>query len=59
MRCVTFCLYKTVEMVTEFGYIFVAINGTNLCGACRASFALLTRQAAQVRMHLTRHSCVR
>lgn len=47
-RCLVWMLYKSIEALNEFGYIFIAIEGCSLCLACRSVFQLLERKGAQV-----------
>merc|ERR1719231_1602497 len=47
-RCVLWCLEKTVQMVTYFGMIFVAIEGQYFCKACYSTFSCWMHYPAQV-----------
>lgn len=47
-KCFVWCLEKTVQMVTYFGMIFVAIEGSNFCKACFSTFKCWSHYPAQV-----------
>jgi hypothetical protein len=47
-QCCMWCLQKTVEFVSYYGFVFVAIEGCSFCWACKRTFGLLITQPAQV-----------
>ena len=47
-QCCLWCLEKTVQMVTYFGMIFVAIEGQTYCKACWSTFKCWSHYPAQV-----------
>jgi len=47
-QCFLWCLEKTVQMVTYFGLIFVAIEGQYFCKACFSTFKCWSHYPAQV-----------
>jgi len=40
-RCCLWCLRKTVEFITLYGFIFVAIEGSSFCRACMDTFGFV------------------
>jgi len=46
------CLYQTIKAITNYGYIFVAVEGKNLCAACWSVFALTQRNPSQVMINM-------
>jgi hypothetical protein len=47
-HCCLWCLRKTVEFVSAFGFIHVAIDGSNFCVACKSTFGFLIKNPSQV-----------
>jgi len=46
--CCIWCFEKTVQYITYFGMIFVAIEGKTYCSACWATFQVWTHYPSQV-----------
>jgi hypothetical protein len=53
MHCCMYCLRKTVEFVSYFGFIFVAIRGTAFCRSCVNTFAFVLKYPAQTSINKT------
>jgi len=47
-RCCVWCLERTVQFITYFGFVFVAIEGTSFCSACWKTMGLWVRYPAQI-----------
>lgn len=47
-QCCVWCLEKTIEFISSYAYVFVAIEGKNFCAGCKDTFKLLTKYPAQV-----------
>jgi len=45
--CAVWCLEKTVEFISAYAYVHIAIDGTNFCVACKDTFVLITKYPAQ------------
>ena len=43
VQCCMYCLEKTLKYITDYAYIYVALQGSSFCGACFATFSLITR----------------
>tara|TARA_B110001452_G_scaffold253744_1_gene244722 strand:- start:498 stop:1025 length:528 start_codon:yes stop_codon:yes gene_type:complete len=54
-QCAMWCLQKTIEFVSYFGFVYVAIEGYSFCEACRKTFAFLLtpKNAAQTAVNKT------
>jgi len=52
-QCAMWCLQKTVEFISFYGYIFVAIDGSSFCKACKDTFVLVATFPAQVAVNAT------
>jgi len=48
VQCYMFCLEKTIQFVTYYGYIFVALDGSSFCKGCLDTFSLISNFPAQV-----------
>ena len=48
MQCCMWCLQKTVEFVSFYGYVYVAIEGCSFCWACKQTFQLVLGNPGQV-----------
>jgi len=48
VRCCLKCLYETVKRVTEYGYIFTAVEGKNFCSSGWSTFDLIAANPGQV-----------
>jgi len=46
-QCAMYCLEKTIEFVSHYSYVFVAIDGTTFCRGCRDTFKLVGNYPAQ------------
>jgi len=46
-KCVMFCLQKTIEFISYYGFIFVAIHGVGFCRACSQTFVFVAKYMAQ------------
>ena len=40
-QCATWCLQKTIEFVSYFGFVYIALNGTSFCASCKETFKFL------------------
>ena len=49
------CLQKTIEFISYFGFVFIALEGQNFCQACKNTFAFLLepKNAAQAAVNKT------
>jgi len=47
--CCVWCLEKTIEFVSYFGFVYIALEGKNFCWSCRETFKFLLtpKNAAQ------------
>jgi hypothetical protein len=52
-QCFMWCLEKTIQFVTNYGYIFVALEGDGFCHACWETFKLIVANPAQVTVNAT------
>merc|ERR1712039_925872 len=51
MKCVACCMYcleKTLKFITNYCYIYVALQGSGFCIACKHTFQLMFAFPAQV-----------
>ena len=48
VQCCMWCLQKTVEFVSFYGYVYVAIEGCSFCWACKQTFQLVLSNPGQV-----------
>ena len=48
VQCCMWCLQKTVEFVSYYGYVYVAIEGCSFCWACKQTFQLVLSNPGQV-----------
>ncbi|KAL1511023.1 hypothetical protein AB1Y20_005848 [Prymnesium parvum] len=53
VQCYMYCLEKTVQFITFYGYIFIALEGSSFCKACRDTFGLVSTYPAQVTVNNT------
>ena len=56
-QCAAYCLQKTVEFVSFYGYVFVAIDGSSFCRACRDTFVLVASYPSQAAVNGTVKGC--
>merc|ERR1719230_1869969 len=54
-----FCLQKTIEFISYFGYIFVATKGVGFCNACVKTFAFVAEYPTQTAVNKTVQSLLR
>ena len=47
IHCLLYCIEKTVEYISLWGYIFVAVHGTSFCRSCFDSFAFQLKYFSQ------------
>ena len=47
-QCCMWCLEKTIKFITNYCYIYVAMQGAGFCKACFATFALIVTNPAQL-----------
>lgn len=40
-QCAMWCLQKTIEFVSYFGFVYIALNGTSFCASCKDTFKFL------------------
>jgi len=52
-QCAMWCLQKTVEFISYYGYVFVAIEGDSFCRACKETFVLCCTYPSQVAVNQT------
>lgn len=45
--CAVWCLEKSIEFITTYAYVHVAVDGTNFCTACKDTFCLIIKYPAQ------------
>ena len=48
-----FCLQRSVEFVSYYGYVYVALEGGSFCKGCKSTFHLVARFPAQVAVNKT------
>jgi len=53
VQCYMYCLEKTIQFITYYGYIFVALEGHSFCYACKETFVLVASYPAQVTVNNT------
>jgi len=58
-QCVMYCLQKTIEFISYFGYIFVAIKGYGFCRACGATFGFIAKYPTQTAVNKTVQALLR
>ena len=46
--CCLYCLEKTLKFITDYSYIYVAMQGTGFCKSCFATFNLIMANLAQL-----------
>jgi len=54
-QCAMWCLQKTIEFISYFGFIYIALEGMDFCKACRTTFGFLLtpKNAAQTAVNKT------
>ena len=52
-QCAMLCLHKSVEFVSYYGYVYVALEGGSFCKGCKSTFHLVARFPAQVAVNKT------
>merc|ERR1711959_729042 len=48
MKCCLFCLEKCLKFITNYCYIYVAMQGSGFCRSCVATFKLIMGNAPQL-----------
>ena len=52
-QCAMWCLQGTVEYISYYGYVYVALEGGSFCRGCRSTFELIARFPAQAAVNKT------
>lgn len=52
-QCAMWCLQGTVEYISYYGYVYVALEGGGFCKGCRSTFELIARFPAQAAVNKT------
>ena len=57
-QCAMWCLQKTIEFISYFGFVYVALEGKNFCWSCKETFKFLLtpKNAAQTAVNKARTS---
>ena len=42
-QCCMWCLERTIQFISYYGYIFVAMEGCNFCKGCSETFTLIAK----------------
>jgi len=50
-KCCLWCFEKTVKFITNYCYIYTAMQGSGFCRSCFATFALIVGQPAQLALN--------
>ena len=50
-QCALYCLEKCLKFITNYCYIYVALQGSSFCFSCIATFKLIMGQPAQLAMN--------
>jgi len=58
-QCVMWCLQKTIEFISFFGFIFVAIKGVGFCKGCVQTFVFIAKYTVQTAVNKTVQSLLR
>jgi len=58
-QCAMYCLQKTVEFISYFGYIFVAVKGQSFCRACASTFVFVAKYMTQTAVNKTVQALLR
>jgi choline transporter-like protein 2/4/5 len=53
LNCCLSCIKRTVEFISFYGLVFVAVNGTNFCKGCFETFQFFLNNMAQVSVNAT------
>ena len=51
IQCCLYCFEKTVKFITNYCYIYVAMQGSGFCTSCFATFSLIFSQPAQLALN--------
>ena len=51
VKCCLWCFEKTVKFITDYCYIYVAMQGSSFCKSCWATFQLIMGQPAQLALN--------
>jgi hypothetical protein len=52
-QCAVWCLQKSIEFVSYYGYVYVALEGGSFCRGCKSTFHLVAKYPAQVAVNKT------
>jgi len=52
-QCCMWCLEKTIQFVSYYGYVFVAMEGVSFCKGCNETFKLIAAYPAQTTVNTT------
>ena len=52
-QCAAWCLQKTIEFISYYGYVYVAIDGIGFCQACAATFKFVAAHPVQTAVNKT------
>jgi len=47
-QCCMYCLEKTLKFITDYAYIYIALQGSSFCFACFSTFSLIINNPAQL-----------
>lgn len=53
LQCCLTCLQKTIEFISYYGFVFVAMRGEPFCKACFSTFAFVMEYPAQTAVNKT------
>lgn len=53
VKCCMWCVQKTIEFISYYGFIFVAVEGSNFCKACFQTFGFILKNPAQTIVNKT------
>lgn len=51
VKCCLYCFEKSLKFITNYCYIYVALQGSSFCSACIKTFGLITSQPAQLALN--------
>jgi hypothetical protein len=52
VSCCLYCLEKTLKYITNFAYIYTAMQGSGFCGSCKDVFKLLLGHMGQMAINM-------
>eukprot|EP00966_Prymnesium_polylepis_P185525 4300405-Prymnesium_polylepis.2 len=50
-KCCLYCFEKTVKFITNYCWVYVALQGTGFCRSCFATFGLIISQPSQLALN--------